>query len=95
MPGQEKPRVGISTQTLTSKVNELAGAAVRGSREGSALTGASNQGKGGGEVDGVEALLKVEEDLQRDRENKAALVQEILSSVIHYYATKRSKPSLT
>jgi hypothetical protein len=67
-----------------------AGAAVRGGQGSSALTESSNRGKGGEKVDGVEALLKVEEDLKRDRENKAALfdallVQEILSSVIHYF----------
>jgi hypothetical protein len=80
----------MSTQALTSKVNELAGAAVRGGQGSSALKESSNRGKGDKQVDGVEALLKVEEDLQRDRENKAALVdallvQEILSSVIHYF----------
>jgi hypothetical protein len=43
-------------------------------------------------VSGVDVILKVEDDLRKDRENKEALVdallvQEILSSVIHYFAS--------
>jgi hypothetical protein len=44
----------------------------------------------------VAAILQVEEDLRRDRENRetlvdALLVQEILSSVIHYFAAALSE----
>jgi hypothetical protein len=43
-------------------------------------------------LSGVEAILKVEDNLRKDRENKEALVdallvQEILSLVIHYFSS--------
>ena len=45
---------------------------------------------------GVEAMLRVEDDLRKERENKEALVdallvQEILSSVIHYFGALQSE----
>jgi hypothetical protein len=66
---------------------------VGSSQESSTVIG-SSQGTFWGEnlMNGIEAVLKVEEDLRRDRESKEALVdallaQEILSSVLHYFAS--------
>jgi hypothetical protein len=79
------------------------GAAGGGRQESSTLvthTAEGDQRGGDTSVSGVEAILKVEDDLRKDRENKEALVdallvQEILSSVIHYFSssTLLSKPS--
>jgi hypothetical protein len=48
-------------------------------------------------LSGVEAILKVKDDLRKDRENQEALVdallvQEILSSVIHYFSSDLLSP---
>ena len=70
------------------------GASGGGSRDSTAL--ASYTGGGDAPGTGVTAILRVEDDLRKDRENREALVdallvQEILSSVIHYFAAALSE----
>jgi hypothetical protein len=99
-------RVGTTPHSPAS--TEAGGASGRGSQESSTLAthiDEGNQRGGDTSVSGVEAILKVEDDLRKDRENKEALVdallvQEILSSVIHYFpptssVQRRDKPSST
>jgi hypothetical protein len=86
----------VSTAPRAPAGTEARGVSGGGSQESSALVTYIDKGYQRGRdtsVSGVEAILKVEDDIRKDRENKEALVdallvQEILSSVIHYFASE-------
>jgi hypothetical protein len=61
-------------------------------RSGQHRGGKDQVGEGVTPTSGIDAILRVEDDLRKEKENKEALVdallvQEILSSVVHYFGT--------
>jgi hypothetical protein len=79
--------------TIEENISDAGGASGRGSQDGYAL--ADYTGEGITPASGVVAILRVKDDLRRGRDNRKALVdallvQEILSSVIHYFAAALS-----
>jgi hypothetical protein len=89
-----EPLRGSRAGGVSPVIRKTGGASGGGSEKSTALadynSGEDTPGTG------VAAILQVEDDLRRDRENREALVdallvQEILSSVIHYFAAALSK----